>query len=68
MAGLIGRLLKNRRAGHDKLSWNRPDLQGPETIHLTSSSFDHRAHMPIWTAGKVSAKTGPRSLSGLEFR
>ena len=52
MAGLIGRLLKNRRAGHDKLSWNRPDLQGPETIHLTSSSFDHQAHMPIWTAGK----------------
>jgi Raf kinase inhibitor-like YbhB/YbcL family protein len=52
MAGLIGRLLKTRRAGHDKLSWNRPDLQAPETIRLKSTSFDHGAHMPVWTAGK----------------
>ncbi len=53
MAGFsLGRMLRNRRAGQAKLTWNRPELRAPETISLTSDAFGHDEHMPAWSAGK----------------
>ncbi len=52
MAGFLGRMLRNRRAGEQKLTWNKPDFQAPETIELTSPSFAHGEHMPSRHAGK----------------
>ncbi|MFI5881250.1 YbhB/YbcL family Raf kinase inhibitor-like protein [Streptomyces sp. NPDC051554] len=36
---LLGRLLKNRRAGDAHMAWNLPNLQGPEQLTLTSQDF-----------------------------
>ncbi|MGW1466136.1 YbhB/YbcL family Raf kinase inhibitor-like protein [Streptomyces sp. NPDC002308] len=36
---LLGRLLRNRRAGETHLSWNLPQLQGPGLFTLTSEEF-----------------------------
>lgn len=52
VASRIGRALRGRRAGEHKLSWNRPELAGPETIALTSPAFGHGEHMPASTAGR----------------
>jgi len=43
---LLGRLLKNRRAGETHLAWNLPNLQGPESLTLTSRNFDDGGRMP----------------------
>ena len=37
--GVMGTLLKNRRAGEAKLAWNLPNLSAPETLVLTSDAF-----------------------------
>ncbi len=37
--GVVGTLLKNRRAGEAKLAWNLPNLSAPETLVLTSDAF-----------------------------
>ena len=37
--GVVGTLLKNRRAGEEKLAWNLPNLSAPETLTLTSDAF-----------------------------
>lgn len=37
---LLGRLLKNRRAGETHMAWHLPNLQGPGQLTLTSEEFD----------------------------
>ena len=44
--GIIGTLLKNRRAGESGLAWNRPALAGPETLPLSSPAFADGAVIP----------------------
>lgn len=43
---LLGRLLRNRRAGETHAAWNRPNLTGPELLELTSEDFDDGGVMP----------------------
>jgi Raf kinase inhibitor-like YbhB/YbcL family protein len=43
---MIGRLLKNRRAGDITLAWHRPGLSAPETIILRSASFHDDGAIP----------------------
>jgi hypothetical protein len=52
-ANPIGVLLRNRRAGHDRLVWARPDLQAPETFALTSPAFDHGTPIPDLHRGRL---------------
>jgi Raf kinase inhibitor-like YbhB/YbcL family protein len=49
---LLGRLLRDRRAGDSKLAWNRPGLAAPDTIPLTSPAFTDGSEMPLSSAGK----------------
>jgi phosphatidylethanolamine-binding protein (PEBP) family uncharacterized protein len=49
---LLGRLLKNRRAGDAHMAWNLPNLQGPELLTLTSRDFGDGRHMPPANAAK----------------
>jgi Raf kinase inhibitor-like YbhB/YbcL family protein len=49
----IGRVLRNRRAGHDTLVWARPDLQAPESFTLSSSAFDHGKPIPERHRGRL---------------
>jgi Raf kinase inhibitor-like YbhB/YbcL family protein len=57
---LLGRLLRNRRAGDSKLAWNQPGLEAPDTITLTSSAFNDGGGMPVSSAGKgVGANVSP---------
>ena len=50
---LIGRALRNRRAGHDALAWARPDLQAPESFSLTSPAFAQGASIPERYKGRL---------------
>jgi hypothetical protein len=52
-ANPIGVLLRNRRAGHDKLVWARPDLQAPENFTVTSPAFGHGTPMPDKYRGRL---------------
>lgn len=54
-ANLIGRALRNRRAGHDKLVWERSGLTAPESITLTSSAFEHQTPIPAKHRGHIFA-------------
>ena len=58
--GIVGTLLKNRRAGEAGLAWNLPALAGPETITLTSPAFADGAPIPAEHAGK---RAGGRETS-----
>lgn len=49
----IGRALRNRRAGHDTLVWERPELQASETFALTSPAFEHGAPIPEKYRGRL---------------
>jgi len=51
-ASRIGRALRGRRAGEQKLAWHRPEFAGPETLTVTSPAFGNGEHMPASTAGK----------------
>jgi Raf kinase inhibitor-like YbhB/YbcL family protein len=44
---LLGRLLRNRRAGETHLAWNLPNLDGPELLTLTSRNFGDGDAMPL---------------------
>lgn len=55
MPNPIGRALRNRRAGHDKLVWNRPGLQAPDSFTLTSPAFEHGTPIPAKHRGRVFA-------------
>ncbi|MEV4754745.1 YbhB/YbcL family Raf kinase inhibitor-like protein [Micromonospora sp. NPDC049559] len=46
MISLLGRLLRRRRAGEERLAWHRPGLAAPETIDLTSPAFATGGPMP----------------------
>lgn len=43
---LLGRLLRNRRAGETRMAWNLPHLRGPDDLTLTSESFGDGGTMP----------------------
>lgn len=49
---VVGKLLKNRRAGEDGLAWNSPNLSGADTLALTSPDFKHEATIPKVHVGK----------------
>jgi phosphatidylethanolamine-binding protein (PEBP) family uncharacterized protein len=49
----LGRLLRNRRAGHTHTAWNLPHLHGPELLTLTSDDFDDGGAMPLATCAKT---------------
>jgi Raf kinase inhibitor-like YbhB/YbcL family protein len=53
MPNPIGRALRNRRAGHDKLAWARPDLVVPENFTLTSPAFEQGAPIPDAHKGRI---------------
>jgi Raf kinase inhibitor-like YbhB/YbcL family protein len=58
--GVVGTLLKNRRAGEAKLAWNLPNLSAPEPLTLTSDAFGDGEAIPAKHAGK---RAGGRNLS-----
>ncbi|HEV2372168.1 MAG TPA: YbhB/YbcL family Raf kinase inhibitor-like protein [Streptosporangiaceae bacterium] len=58
--GVLGTLLKNRRAGEANLAWHLPNLAGPETLALTSEAFGDGEAIPAQYAGK---RVGGRNLS-----
>ena len=58
--GVLGTLLKNRRAGETNLAWNLPNLTGPETLTLTSEAFGDGEAIPAPHAGK---RAGGQNLS-----
>ncbi|HEX4222557.1 MAG TPA: YbhB/YbcL family Raf kinase inhibitor-like protein [Pseudonocardiaceae bacterium] len=49
---LLGKLLKNRRAGDAGLAWNAANLAGADTLTLTSPDFKHEDTIPTAHAGK----------------
>jgi hypothetical protein len=49
---VLGKLLKNKRAGEGSLAWNAPNLAGPDTLTLTSPDFGHGTTMPVVHVGK----------------
>ncbi|MBZ6232754.1 YbhB/YbcL family Raf kinase inhibitor-like protein [Streptomyces olivaceus] len=57
---VLGKLLRNRRAGEAGLAWHAPNLTGPETLRVTSPDFEHEATMPSAHAGK---RSGGRNTS-----
>jgi Raf kinase inhibitor-like YbhB/YbcL family protein len=58
--GIVGTLLRNRRAGEAHLAWNLPGLAGPQTLELSSEAFADGAAMPAAQAGK---RVGGQELS-----
>jgi phosphatidylethanolamine-binding protein (PEBP) family uncharacterized protein len=50
--GIMGTLLRNRRAGETRLAWNMPGLAGAETLALTSPAFTDGAAIPVEHAAK----------------
>jgi hypothetical protein len=57
---LLGTLLKNRRAGDSHAAWNRPNLQGPELLTVSSANFEEGESIPLEHAGK---RIGGKNLS-----
>jgi phosphatidylethanolamine-binding protein (PEBP) family uncharacterized protein len=49
---VLGRLLNNRRAGETHLAWNLPNLQGPESLALTSRDFSDGGDLPLAQCAK----------------
>jgi len=49
---LLGTLLKNRRGRDIHSAWNRPNLQGPELLIVTSEDFGEGQSIPREHAGK----------------
>jgi Raf kinase inhibitor-like YbhB/YbcL family protein len=58
--GVVGALLKNRRAGGSRLAWNLPGLSGPDMLAVTSAAFRDGAAIPLEHAGR---RAGGRNLS-----
>ncbi|MFJ5307139.1 YbhB/YbcL family Raf kinase inhibitor-like protein [Streptomyces sp. NPDC088350] len=44
---LLGRLLRNRRAGETHTAWNLANLRGPDQLSLTSEDFGDGDTMPL---------------------
>jgi phosphatidylethanolamine-binding protein (PEBP) family uncharacterized protein len=53
MPNPIGRALRDRRAGHDKVAWERAGLQAPESFALTSPAFADGAPIPPQYKGRL---------------
>jgi hypothetical protein len=51
---MLGKLLKNKRAGEAGMAWNMPSMAGPQTLTVTSATFDEGAPMPARHAGKLA--------------
>lgn len=51
---LLGRLLRNRRAGESRAAWSRPNRLGPELLVLTSAQFGADAPIPLRHAGRFA--------------
>ncbi|GAA4630747.1 YbhB/YbcL family Raf kinase inhibitor-like protein [Actinoallomurus vinaceus] len=49
---VIGKLLKNRRAGQEGLAWNSSNLAGADTLTLTSPDFENEGTIPTLHASK----------------
>jgi hypothetical protein len=58
--GIVGTLLKNRRAGESNLAWNLPGLSGSQTLEVMSPAFADGAAIPVEHAGK---RSGGRQVS-----
>ncbi|KIF74324.1 PEBP family protein [Streptomyces sp. 150FB] len=50
---LLGRLLKNRKAGETHTAWNLPNLRGPELLDLTSPNFGPGDVIPLEHCAKT---------------
>jgi phosphatidylethanolamine-binding protein (PEBP) family uncharacterized protein len=50
---VLGRLLRNRRAGEARSAWNMPNLLGPELLRLTSTQFADEGAIPLQHAGRL---------------
>ncbi|WP_214411035.1 YbhB/YbcL family Raf kinase inhibitor-like protein [Sphaerisporangium fuscum] len=57
---VLGKLLKNRRAGQAGLAWNAPNLAGADTLALSSPDFAHETTIPTVHAAK---RAGGEDLS-----
>lgn len=57
---VLGKLLKNRRAGQASLAWNSPNLAGEEMLTLSSPDFEHEGTIPTVHAAK---RAGGKELS-----
>lgn len=57
---VVGKLLKNKRAGQDRLAWNSPNLAGADTLALSSPDFGSGETIPIIHVGK---RLGGKDLS-----
>ena len=51
---LLGTLLKNRRGRDIHSAWNRPNLQGPELLIVTSEDFGEGQSIPREHAGSTT--------------
>ena len=61
-ANPLGLALRNRRAGHHTLVWNRPELQAPENFTLTSPAFNHGAPIPEKHRGRLFGANSARAF------
>ncbi|WP_329454825.1 YbhB/YbcL family Raf kinase inhibitor-like protein [Streptomyces sp. NBC_01497] len=50
---VLGRLLKNRRAGETHAAWNLPHLHAPELLTLTSRDFEKDGALPLKNCAKT---------------
>src|SRR5664280_1804261 len=57
---LLGTFLKNRRGRDSHSAWNRPNLQGPELLIVTSERFGEGEEISLEHAGK---RVGGNNLS-----
>jgi Raf kinase inhibitor-like YbhB/YbcL family protein len=57
---VLGKLLKNRRAGQEGLAWNSPNLAGADTLTLSSPDFANDETIPTVHAAK---RAGGEDLS-----
>jgi Raf kinase inhibitor-like YbhB/YbcL family protein len=57
---VLGKLLKNRRAGQAGLAWNSPNLAGADTLALSSPDFANEDTIPTVHAAK---RAGGQDLS-----
>jgi Raf kinase inhibitor-like YbhB/YbcL family protein len=57
---VIGKMLKNRRAGQAGLAWNSSNLTGADTLTLTSPDFESEETIPTVHASK---RLGGKDLS-----
>lgn len=54
---VLGKLLKNRRAGQARLAWQAPNLAGEQTLTLRSPDFEHEATIPTVHAARYAGGT-----------